>query len=65
MRGVVIKNSTFVRLVPALLLFAGVLSSVGGGDGDGLSCEGRQLPTSWAPAKLPLLEGDGLHLGRR
>jgi hypothetical protein len=51
------KKSTLVRLMPALLLFAGVLSSAGCGGGDGLSCEGRQLPASWAPAKLPLLEG--------
>ena len=50
------KKSTLVRLIPALLLFAGVISSAGCGGGDGLSCEGRQLPTSWAPAKLPLLE---------
>ncbi|HEX7313977.1 MAG TPA: hypothetical protein VF297_08640 [Pyrinomonadaceae bacterium] len=49
------KKSTSMRLIPVLLLFAGVLSVAG--CGDGLSCEGRQLPASWAQAKLPLLEG--------
>ena len=46
-----------MRLLPVLLLFVGALSSAGCGGGDGLSCEGRQLPASWAPAKLPLPEG--------
>lgn len=53
------KKSTSVWLIPIFLLFAGVLSLAGcGGGGDGLSCEGRQLPASWAQAKLPLLEGE-------
>ena len=51
------KKSTSMRLIPVLLLFAGVLGAAGCGGGDGLSCEGRQLPASRAPAKLPLLEG--------
>jgi hypothetical protein len=51
------QKFTLVRLIPILLLCAGVLSSAGCGGGDGLTCEARQLPVSWALARLPLLEG--------
>jgi hypothetical protein len=52
------KKFMSVRLISVLLLLAGVFSPAGcGGGGDGLSCEGRQLPASWTPAKLPLPEG--------
>jgi hypothetical protein len=46
------KKSTLVPLITVLLLFAGVLSTAGCG-GDGLTCEGRELPASWAPTSLP------------
>jgi hypothetical protein len=60
MGGDVMKKSTLVRLMPALLLSVGVLMSAA--CSNYLSCEGsqRQLPARWVEAKFPLVEGGSI-----